>query len=98
MIQVLGIENAAQIVPDKTSAEPMDPVAENMALLTSKPVKAFEWQDHQAHIQVHQTFMNDPTIKQALAPEPARRPRSPGHLGAPQRAPGLSVPNANPSR
>ena len=70
MIQVLGIDNADQIVPDKTSADPMDPVAENMALLTSKPVKAFQWQDHQAHISVHQSFMKDPKIQQALAQNP----------------------------
>ena len=70
MIQVLGIDNADQIVPDKTSTDPMDPVAENMALLTSKPVKAFQWQNHQAHIQVHQSFMQDPKIQQALAQNP----------------------------
>ncbi|HEY6290351.1 MAG TPA: hypothetical protein VI455_02165 [Terriglobia bacterium] len=70
MIQVLGIDNADQIVPDKTMAEPMDPVAENMALLTSKPVKAFQWQNHQAHITVHMNVMNDPQMKAALAQNP----------------------------
>ena len=70
MIQVLGIDNADRIVPDKTEADPMDPVAENMALLTSKPVKAFQWQDHQAHIAVHQAFQKDPKITQALSQNP----------------------------
>jgi len=70
MIQVLGIDNYEQIVPDKTEADPMDPVAENMALLTSKPVKAFQWQDHQAHIQVHQNFQKDPKVQQAMAQNP----------------------------
>jgi hypothetical protein len=70
MLEVLGIDNAAQIVPDKTAAEPMDPVAENMSLLTSKPVKAFEWQNHMAHIQVHMNLMNDPMLRQALAQNP----------------------------
>jgi hypothetical protein len=70
MIQVLGIDNADQIVPDKTEADPMDPVAENMALLTSKPVKAFQWQDHEAHLTVHQNFQKDPKIQQALAQNP----------------------------
>ena len=70
MIQVLGIDNADQIVPDKTMADPMDPVSENMALLTSKPVRAFQWQDHQAHIAVHQAFQKDPKIQQALAQNP----------------------------
>lgn len=70
MVQVLGIDNADQIVPDKTATDPMDPVAENMALLTSKPVKAFQWQDHAAHLQVHQAFQQDPKIQQALAQNP----------------------------
>jgi hypothetical protein len=69
-LEVLGIDNSAQIVPDKTAAEPMDPVAENMALVTSKPVKAFEWQNHMAHIQVHQNFLNDPGTKGALGQNP----------------------------
>ena len=70
MIQVLGIDDYERIVPDKTMAEPTDPVAENMALLTSKPVKAFQWQDHQAHLAVHQAFQKDPKIQQALAQNP----------------------------
>lgn len=70
MLEVLGIDNAAQIVPDKTAAEPADPVAENMALITSKPVKAFEWQNHMAHIQVHMAFLNDPGVKSATGQNP----------------------------
>jgi len=70
MVEVLGIDNADQIVPDKTAAEPLDPVAENMALLTSKPVKAFEWQNHQAHIQVHMALASDPKVQQAMAQNP----------------------------
>jgi hypothetical protein len=70
MLEVLGIDNADQVVPDKTAAEPMDPVGENMALVTSKPVKAFVWQNHQAHIDTHMAFMNDPGVKQALSQNP----------------------------
>lgn len=70
MLEVLGIDNASQIVPDKTAAEPMDPIAENMALVTSKPVKAFEWQNHMAHNQCHMDFMNDPSVKQATGQNP----------------------------
>lgn len=70
MLEVLGIDNADQIVPDKTAVEPMDPVAENMALLTSKPVKAFAWQDHEAHIQVHLALAQDPKLKQVMAQNP----------------------------
>jgi hypothetical protein len=48
----------------------MDPVAENMALLTSKPVKAFEWQDHAAHLAVHHALSDDPTLAQAMQQNP----------------------------
>lgn len=70
MLEVLGIDNADEIVPDKTAVEPMDPVAENMALLTSKPVRAFEWQDHAAHLTVHQALSDDPTVQQAMQQNP----------------------------
>jgi hypothetical protein len=70
MMEVLGIDNANEIVPDKTQVDPQDPVAENMALLTSKPVKAYEWQDHQAHLQVHQMAAQDPKLQQALQQNP----------------------------
>jgi len=70
MLEVLGIDNADQIVPDKTAVDPQDPVSENMAILTSKPVRAFEWQDHDSHITCHQTFMQDPRIQQGLGQTP----------------------------
>jgi hypothetical protein len=70
MLEVLGIDNAGQIVPDKTAAQPADPVSENMALITSKPVKAFVWQNHQAHIQTHMGALNDPGLKAAIGQNP----------------------------
>jgi hypothetical protein len=70
MLEVLGIDNADQIVPDKSDIDPADPVTENANLLTSKPVKAFEWQNHQAHIQTHQSFLQDPKLQQALGQSP----------------------------
>jgi hypothetical protein len=70
MLEVLGIDNADQIVPDKSEVDPMDPVSENMAIMTSKPVKAFEWQNHTAHLQCHQSFLQDPKIQQALGQSP----------------------------
>jgi hypothetical protein len=70
MLEVLGIDNADQIVPDKSEVDPADPVSENMALLTSKPVKAYEWQDHEAHLTVHQLFLQDPKIQQGLGQTP----------------------------
>jgi len=70
MLEVLGVDNADEIVPDKTAVEPADPVSENMALLTSKPVKAYEWQDHKSHLAVHQAFSDDPKVQQAMQQNP----------------------------
>lgn len=70
MLEVLGIDNANEIVPNKTDAQPMDPVSENMALLTSKPVRAYEWQDHKSHLGVHMMLAQDPKLQQALQQNP----------------------------
>ena len=70
MLQTLGIKNVAKIVPLPDEQKPRDPVSENMAILMSKPVKAFLQQDHTSHIMVHQAFMNDPKIGMLLGQNP----------------------------
>jgi len=70
MIEVLGIKNADKLVPTAEDQKPRDPVSENMSALSGKPLRAFINQDHQAHITVHQTFMQDPTIAAAIGQNP----------------------------
>lgn len=70
MLEVLGIRNAAKLVPMEDDEKPTDPVTENMNVLRGKPVKAFMYQDHQAHIQVHTTAMQNPKIQQILGMNP----------------------------
>jgi hypothetical protein len=70
MLEVLGIKNAAKLVPIDDDMTPRDPISENMAFLTGKPTKAFLMQDHDAHIAVHQSFMQDPMIAQAMGQNP----------------------------
>jgi len=70
MLEVLGIKNAEKLVPLEDDQKPRDPVAENMAVLKGKPVKAFFYQDHQAHIQVHMSAMQDPLIQQVVGQNP----------------------------
>lgn len=70
MLDVLGIKNAAKLVPMEDDEKPTDPVTENMNVLRGKPVKAFMYQDHQAHIQVHTTAMQNPKIQQILGMNP----------------------------
>jgi hypothetical protein len=62
MIEVLGIKNAAKLVPVEDDATPIDPVQENQNALTNKPNKAFLEQDHQAHIAVHTSMLQNPKI------------------------------------
>jgi len=62
MIEVLGIKNAAKLIPIEDDAKPVDPVQENQNVLTGKPVKAFIEQDHQAHIAVHTSMLQNPKI------------------------------------
>jgi hypothetical protein len=72
MLDVLGIQNAQKLVPlkDEGDMKPRDPVSENMDIINGKPVKAFIYQDHQAHITVHMTAMQDPQIQQLMGQNP----------------------------
>ena len=70
MIEVLGIKNADKLVPLPEDQKPRDPVSENMSFLTGKPTKAFIYQDHDAHIAVHTSMMQDPTIMGQLGQNP----------------------------
>jgi len=70
MIEVLGVKNAAKLVPVDEDAVPTDPVQENQNLLTGKPVKAFMEQNHQAHLGVHMAAMQDPKIMQMVGQNP----------------------------
>jgi hypothetical protein len=70
MLEVLGIKNAEKLVPIEDDMTPRDPVSENMALLTGKPVKAFIYQDHDAHIAVHTAMMQDPLLMAQIGQTP----------------------------
>jgi hypothetical protein len=70
MVEIMGIKDADKLVPMADDIKPTDPVSENQNILMNKPVKAFSYQDHQAHIQVHMTAMQDPKILQVLGQSP----------------------------
>jgi len=70
MLDVLGIKDAAKLVPTIDDQKPTDPVSENMNALKGKPLKAFIYQDHDAHIAVHTTMMQDPKIMGAIGQNP----------------------------
>jgi hypothetical protein len=70
MLEVLGMKNAGKLVPNKEDFKPRDPVTENMDILNNKPVKAFAYQDHEAHITVHMSAMQDPKIMAVIGQNP----------------------------
>jgi hypothetical protein len=70
MIEVLGIKNADKLVPTTDDQKPKDPVSENMAILIGKPVKAFIYQDHDAHLASHTSFAQDPMIAAGMGQNP----------------------------
>ena len=72
MLEVLGIKEAEKLVPlkDGEDMEPRDPVSENMDMINGKPVKAFMYQDHEAHIKVHMAAAQDPKIQQLMQMSP----------------------------
>ena len=70
MVEVLGVKNANKLIPMDDDTRPRDPVTENQNILMGKPVKAFLYQDHQAHIAVHMGAMQDPKIQQIVGQNP----------------------------
>jgi len=70
MIETLGVKNAAKIVPMQDDMKPVDPVTENMDIMRGKPVKAFLYQDHEAHLGVHMAAMKDPKLAAIMGQNP----------------------------
>lgn len=70
MIETLGIKNAAKLVPLTDDEVPLDPISENMNVLHGKPLKAFIYQDQDAHIAAHQSFLGDPNVQKTIGQNP----------------------------
>lgn len=70
MLEVLGIKNADKLIPLPEDQKPKDPVSENMAVLKGEPLKAFQYQDHESHIKVHMSAMQDPIVMQLVGQNP----------------------------
>jgi hypothetical protein len=70
MLETIGIENVQKLIPSEEEQKPTNPVSENMDILNSKPVKAFSYQDHEAHIRVHTNAIQDPLILKVLENNP----------------------------
>jgi len=100
-LQALNIPDYMDLMIEDEDTPRRDPVSENMALLNGKPIQVFEDQDHQAHIQVHSQFINDPRF--GGNPEAKERlyPAMLAHIGQHmaflyQQQMQASVPSGNP--
>jgi len=71
MLEVLGVKNIGKLIPSTAEEKPKDPVTENMAIISGKPVKAFIYQNHEAHITVHMAAMQDPKLLKIVGQSPA---------------------------
>jgi hypothetical protein len=80
MLEVLGIKDAQKLIPMTDDQKPEDPVTENQNILMMKPVKAFAYQDHEAHILTHTSAMQDPKIAALVG----QMPQAQGIMGAMQ--------------
>jgi hypothetical protein len=70
MLEVLRVKNIGKLIPNADDKKPKDPVSENMDIINGKPTKAFIYQDHQAHLQVHMAAMQDPKLMQMMSQNP----------------------------
>jgi hypothetical protein len=70
MIETLGVKNASKIIPMTDDMKPRDPITENMDAMVGKPMKAFMYQDHDAHLQAHMSLIQDPKIMQFIGQSP----------------------------
>jgi hypothetical protein len=70
MLEILNIQDADKIVPLEDEIKPTDPVSENMNIINGEPVKAFIYQDHEAHIQTHMAMAQDPQIQEIMGKSP----------------------------
>lgn len=70
MLEVLGVPNADKLVPTEDDQKPHDPISENMNVLKGVPLKAFIYQDHDAHIAAHMNFLQDPRTAAMLGQNP----------------------------
>lgn len=70
MLDVLGIRNAQKLIPMQEDKKPKDPITENMDVLNGKPLKAFIYQDHEAHITAHTNFLKDPLTAKVIGQNP----------------------------
>jgi len=64
MYEALEVKNIDAILPPAAQIPPRDPVSEQQAAMTGQPIKAFEFQNHDAYISAHSSFLQNPMMAQ----------------------------------
>ena len=60
ILTAANLPNIEEILPPKKEPQAMDPVSDIMAATKGIPIKAFEGQNHDAHIQTKMSYLQDP--------------------------------------
>jgi hypothetical protein len=63
MYSAMNVENIDKLLPPPPEPQSMDPISENMIMLTGKPVKVEMFQDDASHIVAHKKFISDPQVQ-----------------------------------
>ena len=64
MYTALGVQHIDNLLEPEEKESPKNPVQENQDALMSKPLKAFIEQNHDAHVQTHMSFLQNPNVQQ----------------------------------
>lgn len=70
MLETLGIRNVEDIIPDTDDIKPVDPVTAVQNLINGQPVKAFPFQDHDAHIETIVAAQQNPEVAASIEQSP----------------------------
>tara|TARA_R100001163_G_scaffold61573_1_gene51676 strand:+ start:1843 stop:4212 length:2370 start_codon:yes stop_codon:yes gene_type:complete len=64
MYEALEVKNIDLLLPPQEEVPPRDPVSEQQAAIMGQPIKAFEFQNHDAYISAHTAFLQNPMMQQ----------------------------------
>ena len=64
MYEALEVKNIDLLLPPPPEVPPRDPISEQQAAIMGQPIKAFEFQNHDAYIAAHSAFLQNPQMQQ----------------------------------
>jgi hypothetical protein len=64
MYIALNIKDIDALLPPEQEVPARDPISEQQAVLTGTPIRAYEFQNHEAYIAAHSAFMQNPMVQQ----------------------------------